>query len=265
MPAPFDSVATMYDEQFTDTRLGRLLRQAVRDVAAQYLGPGMRVLEIGCGTGEDAIWLARGGAMVVATDASSAMIDLTREKARRFGIDGLVDAHHCRMEDLPDSGLEGPYDGVFSNFGALNCAPSFGSLTGWLAAQVRPGGAFVAVVLGPWCLWEMLWQLAHARPRTAMRRLRREGVEAHVGDLDLQVWYPSARALAGMLAPDFQVRFQAGLGVLLPTSDLQHLVDRWPRQFETIDRLERRIGRRAPFRSLGDHYILALERASSPE
>jgi len=261
--APFDAVADVYDRQFTGTPLGRVLRRAVWDMAAEYFQPGMRVLEIGCGTGEDAVWLAGRGVRVTATDASSAMIAVTRAKAQRLEVADLIEAHHCPAERLPDCGITGPFDGVFSNFGALNCVPSLPALAGWFGRQVRPGGTFFAVVLGPWCPWEVAWHLLHGEPRTAIRRLRPGGVEAHVGASSLQVWYPSARSLARLMEPEFRFRLHAGLGILLPPCDLRHLVERWPSAFEPLARRERRIDRLPVLRSLGDHYVLALERAKS--
>lgn len=59
-------------------------RYAAADVAAlhalllRYLRPGSRVLEIGCGVGREAVFLAENGFSVVATDASAAMLAAAR-------------------------------------------------------------------------------------------------------------------------------------------------------------------------------------------
>jgi len=55
--ATFDAVASGYDAAFTERTLGRMLRAAVRERLP--FAAGDRVLELGCGTGEDAIWLDR--------------------------------------------------------------------------------------------------------------------------------------------------------------------------------------------------------------
>ena len=55
MAHPFDGVASTYDAAFSDRRLGRYLRGLVREWAGPCFATGSRVLELGCGTGEDAV------------------------------------------------------------------------------------------------------------------------------------------------------------------------------------------------------------------
>lgn len=45
--------------------------------------PGTRALDIGCGTGKSAIWLARQGFDVTGIDSAKSAIDIARRKARR--------------------------------------------------------------------------------------------------------------------------------------------------------------------------------------
>ena len=53
--------------------------------------PGDQVLELGCGTGEDAIWLAKRGVRVLATDGSPAMLEATARKAQAEGVSELIE------------------------------------------------------------------------------------------------------------------------------------------------------------------------------
>ena len=74
----FDALAADYDASFTATPLGTLLREAVwRRLDARF-APGDRVLELACGTGEDAVHLASRGVRVTAVDASAAMVEAAR-------------------------------------------------------------------------------------------------------------------------------------------------------------------------------------------
>ncbi len=78
----FNVLAGTYDTAFTESLIG----QAQRRVSYKWLQPllagkpGMQLLEINCGTGADACWIASQGHSVVATDGSPAMIDKARQK-----------------------------------------------------------------------------------------------------------------------------------------------------------------------------------------
>src|SRR5579859_4699941 len=115
-PDAFDSFAAGYDSGFAHTECGRFLRDAVW----RRLPEAKRALDLGCGTGEDALFLARRGAEVTAADASPAMLDVAWRKAMAAGIGDRVET---RLFDLnAPTALEGRYDLVLSNFGAINCA-----------------------------------------------------------------------------------------------------------------------------------------------
>jgi len=274
---PFDWVAGEYDATFTASRLGRWLREAVWGRLGTAFRPGDHVLELGCGTGEDAVWLAQRDVHVLATDASPAMLEVAQRKAKVAGVVervsfaclDLIEIGDWRLEiepsESPISNLQSPiskYDGAFSNFGALNCLPDRRPVAEALAPWVRPGGQVVLVVMGPLCPWEVVWHLAHGEARTAFRRFR-SGIEAHTGeDATVRVWYPSPRRLRAEFAPHFRHLRTVGIGALLPPSYLSHLVDRWPRVFERLAMLDRRLGHAFPWTWLNDHYLSVFERGS---
>jgi cyclopropane fatty-acyl-phospholipid synthase-like methyltransferase len=176
--AAFDSVGTTYDDAFTTTMLGETYRARTQTRLAQFR-VGMRVLELGCGTGEDAVWLAQRGVHVIATDVSLAMLEQTRIKARRAGVEHLIET---RLLDLNEPSLDTNecFDGAFSNFGALNCVRDLARVARWLAARVKPNGLVILVVMGPLCPWEIAAHAMHRDLQGAMRRLRRQGVVAHI-------------------------------------------------------------------------------------
>ena len=121
--AVFDALAPDYDARFTQGVLGRTLRRAVWRWLDRAFAPGQRVLELNCGSGEDAVHLAARGVRVLATDASPAMLDATRAKVDRAGLGRSVEIRPADIERL-DQALAGSsdlLDGAFSNFGGLNC------------------------------------------------------------------------------------------------------------------------------------------------
>jgi SAM-dependent methyltransferase len=263
-PLAFDRVAADYDRTFTGTPLARLLREAVWSRLDGHVRPETRVLDIGCGTGEDAIWLAQRGARVVAADASPAMLEVTRQKARRAGVSDRIETLVLDVSSpLPRFAGEGQGVGVgVSNFGALNCIADLRPIALALAGWIQPGGYLLLVFLNRWCVWEIAWHVLHLQPRVAFRRLRRDGVDARIGEGLVRVWYPSIGSIRRVFAPAFQLQRVAGLGIWLPPSYLEPVVARRPCLFRWLARLERATASAFPFSHSADHVLLEFERAA---
>jgi len=252
---PFDAAASTYDTLFTDRQLGRWLRAMVRNHLP--FSTGDHVLELGSGTGEDAIWLAMQDIHVTATDAALNMLAITQQKA----IDARLTNIQTQLLDLnaPQT-LNTSFDGVLANFGVLNCVEDRPALADFLAAHLHTNARVVLVVMGPVCPWEILAHLVRADLSSASRRWRTD-VKAHVGDgQTIPVWYPSPRRLIHEFSTHFRHVRTVGIGTLLPPSYMAHLVDRWPRTFTQFERIDRNLGHRFPFTLLNDHYLVEFAR-----
>lgn len=251
----FDRLAAGYDAGFTRTDLGTRLRRAVWSRLDVLFRPGDRVLELACGTGEDAVHLGRRGVRVLATDASAEMARVAAAKVELAGLAGTIEVRRLAVEEL--AGLEeGPFDGALSDFGGLNCVNDFAGAGRALAARLRPGAVAVLCVMGPVVPWEWGWFLGHGQPGKAFRRFAPGGVEWR----GLRVRYPSIRSLRRALAPGFRVRRVAALGALLPPPYAEGWAGRHPGLVDRLDRWERRLETVPPLPWLADHYLMELER-----
>jgi SAM-dependent methyltransferase len=259
-PAVFTALAAGYDADFTYTALGRILRRRVWRRLRQNFEPGQHVLEVACGTGEDAVWLAGQGIQVTATDGSPEMIRVLRKKALRQDRGSCIIAEVLSLQSIAAGETPfdlGSFDGAFSNFGGLNTIDDWPALAGGLAALVRPGGRLVLVPMGPLCPWEIGWHLAHGQPRRAFRRFK-GSTRARVGERTIPIWYPSAGRLRRDFRPWFKTMTVESLGLWLPPSYLRRLLCRWPEFWVGLSGLEAATGRLTA--GAGDHYILILER-----
>ncbi|MDD2518149.1 MAG: methyltransferase domain-containing protein, partial [Synergistales bacterium] len=84
--AVFDDQAKKYDQWYM-TSLGRHVDETETRCALELLrpGPGMKVLDVGCGTGNFSIKLVRLGCDVLGIDISREMLAVAGEKARMEG------------------------------------------------------------------------------------------------------------------------------------------------------------------------------------
>jgi SAM-dependent methyltransferase len=186
--------------------------EAVADAAG--VGPGMRVLDVGCGSGELCALAAARGAAVSGIDAAEGMIAVARRRVP------AADLRVGAVEALPWD--DAAFD-VVTAFNALDFASDFAGALAEVARVVRPGGV-VAV-----CNWgrpedSQLFALmgavrglrpppapgppapegpATGEPGVLEDLARRAGLEPRLaGDVDVPLEPPDAEALArGLMAP----------------------------------------------------------------
>jgi SAM-dependent methyltransferase len=263
----FDSLAAAYDDSFTKTQIGRYLRQQVHTRLEGHFHAGDHVLELGCGTGEDALRLARRGVRVTATDVSEGMLRVAREKTRGNPLVS-VERLDLRSLTLPLDPLSIPtglpsvvhgegklFDGVFSNFGSLNCLNDWRPLAVWLADRVKPGGVAALGVMSPLCLWEIGWHGLNLNFKTATRRLRQDATfQPNSESQPMGVRYPTIGRMTRDFAPWFRRIHVQGLGLFLPPSDVFGVVEKRPRLLRLLRALERRFARFGALAILADHY-----------
>jgi hypothetical protein len=163
-----------------------------------------------------------------------------------------------RLDAAALTGTDGPYDGVYSNFGALNALDDYRPLAAWLAPRVRPGGRLLLVIMGRWCAWEIAWHLARLRPGAALRRLGRGGAAARVGGEALRVYYPSTAGLRRAFAPVFRLDRAWPLGLALPPTYLEPLTRRRFFPWRALLALEQR----AAWPPWGDHTVYELTKST---
>ena len=126
--------------------MGKEMTRALVDAAP--VSPGMRVLDIACGTGEPAISLATqmdGSGEMIGVDISEAPLQIAAERAAQRGLTNArfqkADAHHLPFP-------ENSFDAITSRLGVM----FFSDVPRALAEMhrvLKPGGTAVLLVWGP--------------------------------------------------------------------------------------------------------------------
>lgn len=113
------------------------------EVVTQKPVPPCKVLDIGCGTGDNSLWLARNGFQVTGTDTSDIAIDKAKEKASKAGVACdfvLVDFLKHKIEGAPFGFV---FDrGCFHSFGSENDRSRFARN---VAAHLEEAGLWLTI------------------------------------------------------------------------------------------------------------------------
>ena len=100
--AAFDAIASRYDDMFSGAAnpLIAMMRERVFRAVDRHFPAPAELLEIGCGTGEDALSLVERGHRVVACDPAPAMIATARAKLAAAGRTDAVEFLLGPVEDI---------------------------------------------------------------------------------------------------------------------------------------------------------------------
>ena len=255
----FDQMAGEYDDVFTNSMIGRAQRDAVWSVLTHIFRSGDHVLELNCGTGEDALFAARNGISVTACDASEQMIQIASRRQRKEAPGAPVQFNLLPTERIRELQLSTQVDGIFSNFSGLNCIPDLKQTAEDLAAFLSPGAPLLICLSTRFCIWEMLWFTLHGNFRKASRRCSGHAI-ARVGEFTVDVYYPTVRQLRTLFSPSFVLRSCSGVGVTVPPSYVEAWIRNHPKLLRILRTIDRAISNYPGFRVLGDHVLLHFER-----
>lgn len=248
----FDPLASGYDADFSARPIAKWLREREYERLAQHVKQGAAALDLGCGTGTDALWLAEQGMRVTALDASPAMREIAQRKLAAHP-DAVVEPFD--LNALPPDKYHGPYHLVLSNFGALNNLEDMRPLVEWLIPRVASGGAVCAAVMTRFCLWETSWNLLHLKPGRAFRRSSGQGIFRGIS-----VYYHGMFDVIRAFAPEFRLTHKRGLGVFLPPSEMFGVAEKRPGLLKTLTALDTRLWTYGTGTRIADHAWLEFTR-----
>jgi SAM-dependent methyltransferase len=255
----FDGVAADYDGPLGNNALVQRMRARFWLLLLATFPRGARLLDLGCGTGHDAIFLAGRGYEVVAIDWSPRMVEQTRAHAAEAGVGDRVRAEVVGIQELER--LRGErFDGAYSNLGPLNCVPDLTATAHRCADLLVPGGYLVTTVIGRSCPWEVAYYAL--RRDLARARLRGAPDAVAVGLRGETIWtrYYTPRELYQAFSPRFALTHYRGLCWLLPPPYLVGIYERLGLLGGPLDRLDDRLGALPIVRDLGDHFLMVLTR-----
>lgn len=256
----FSRQSAIFDDLYSSNAIIQYKRERVRKHVLPFLAVNSNILELNSGTGEDAIWFAGQGHRVHATDISEGMQDILKNKVTASGFQQKISTELLSFTKLEELKKKEEYDMIFSNFAGLNCTDELGKVLDSFYPLLKPGGMATVVILPKFCLWEFLL-LFKGKFKTAFRRLfSKKGVIAHVEGTYFTCWYYDPAFIIRRLKGRFDLVGLEGLCTLVPPSYIEGFAEKYPKTFSFLKSKEERWKTKWPWRSIGDYYIISLQK-----
>lgn len=255
----FGRQAPVFDELYGADSIIQYKRERVRQHILARATKDDLMLELNCGSGEDAIFFAQQGFTVHATDIADGMLNVMRKKVPDELLERIT-VEQCSFTELQMLNNCGPFDYVYSNFGGLNCTSQLDLVLDSLYGLLKPGGTATLVIISKFCLWESLL-LFKGKFKTAFRRFfSSKGRTAHVEGKYFKCWYYSPSFVQKHLREKFELTGLEGLCTIVPPSYIEHFGEKHPKLFRFLKKKEDGLKSKWPFRSMGDYFIISLKK-----
>ena len=257
MEASFDKAALNYDVTFTNTEIGRMQRNLVYKQLSKQLGSVKNILEINCGTGEDAIWLAQQNFNITTSDISSKMIEVAKSKTTFDNLNFVT----ADIKNTATSFKGKKFDLIFSNFGGLNCMSKSELEKFFRDANsiLSPKGKLVLVIMPKNTFWEQVYFLSKAQFSEVFRR-KKEFVLADVDGEKVRTYYFNPKDIVNLAKNDFELVTQKPIGFFVPPSYLETFFSNKNGLLRFLNSLENRISNWSFLSKHADHYIITLQK-----
>jgi ubiquinone/menaquinone biosynthesis C-methylase UbiE len=256
----FDSVAPDYDGARGNNAQIQDMREEMWRWLDATFAPGSRLIDIGCGTGLDAIRMARLGHRITATDWSPQMVRRTADRAAHAQLAARVQAIAAGAQELERVAGDAIYDGAYSNLGPLNCAPDLRQVSRECARLLKPGAALVFTVIGRICPWEIAHYLRRRQWARVKLRFARSFVPVNMNQHTIWTHYYGPGEFYRAFRREFSLSHYRGLCLLVPPPYLSWLRERHPRWHDRLWRLDRRVAGWPLLRAMGDHFLIVMRK-----
>jgi ubiquinone/menaquinone biosynthesis C-methylase UbiE len=263
MQTPFDKIAPAYDELFTGTPIGKMQRNIVHKYLDDTLPTGKQisVLELNCGTGEDAVYFAKKGIPITATDVSDDMLKLTKEKINKYGLENNCSIRKLDLSNPADFNFEHKFDLVFSNFGGLNCIDkeALKNLCDRLSTILNKNGRIVFVIMPKYCLWESFYFLLKLKFGNIFRRASAKPLNVKLNGGNVKTYYYSPKDILNIFSNNFKLKKVKPVGFFIPPSFLNNFFSRREKLLSMLEKSERAVSNLSFLSHASDHFLIDME------
>jgi SAM-dependent methyltransferase len=258
----FDSASEEYDYTIRHNYINTWIRKRSIRELVRLTKQSDVLLEIGCGTGTEAIQIAKHVTGIVATDLSTRMLHILKRKVSAKKLDHKIVALKLRASEISEVADHLPNGKVriaYSFNGALNCEPEIRKIPEHLSKIIDEGGYFLCSIRNTLCLPEILsHSIVFQFDKMAARK--EQPIMVSVGGIDIPSYYYSTREFVEFFRPYFRIKKIVGLPAFLPPAYLNDYFVRSGSLGSSLEKLELVLGNRFPFNRLGDQTLFVFQK-----
>lgn len=258
MEASFDNAAQNYDDTFTNSEIGKLQRNVVYYHLEKLLSSQKQnILEINCGTGEDAIWLANKKHIVIATDISNEMIAVAKSKESHQNLNFVT----ADINSISEQFESKKFDAIFSNFGGLNCLNNdkLSRFLDSVSTILSEKGKLILVIMPKNTLWEKVYFMLKGKFKTAFRRTKKVAF-ANIDGISVPTYYYNPKDIVNLSKSNFDCLNVKPVGFFIPPSYLEPFFKNRKGFLGFLNKLESKIKNGSFISKYADHYLIVLQK-----
>ena len=253
----FSQQSVVFDTIYRENLLSEYMRQQFRTELLRALDEDAHILELNCGTGMDTVYFAEKGYKIFAIDNAAGMLQQLQQKVNTLQLQDRIEVQQCDFEAL-ETLQPRTFDHIYSNFSGLNCTEHLDKVLQSFRPLLNPGGKVSLVIMPQICPWENI-MLLKGKWKTAFRRFKKGGTMAHIEGVHFKTWYYNPSYVIRALKADFEVLSLKGICITVPPPFIENFVERYPRWFSVLQRIDRHIAGLFPFTYCCDQYMITLQ------
>ena len=209
----FDKFAPLYRDGFQQNLFSRMNRQRFWAIMEKNLGKNpARILDFGCGSGEDAQYFAALGHEVVGIDLSPNMI-----RVAKSNIDTNIQeraSFYVATENELTKFCKPKFSFAYSNFGSLNFVNNLGYTCKAINQLLLPNGKFIIAVQNRICIQEFFYYLLHRNLRNATQRWPGQVNQKVIGKYPIEITFYSPLNVMRELRSLFEIQSIYSIGTI---------------------------------------------------
>lgn len=253
----FSKQSSSFDQIEEESLLLQYMRKRIHEHCLRHFPKQAEILELNSGTGIDAVFFAKLGMKVQATDIAEGMISELRSKITAMHLNETIHALRCSYTQLPT--FDRSFDVVFSDFGGLNCIQDLRPVVDGINKNLKKGGLVTLVIMPKICFWEMALALK-GNFKVAFRRFKKNGAKSHLEGQYFMTYYFSYSYIRRVFGTDYELVDLEGLCSFVPPPYFEKFPNKYRRIFQFLSYLERHLKSVFPFNKCADHLIITLRR-----